>query len=421
MTIIRAISVGLTLAALVLPAGAAETFHWVQYVPGGLEVRATTDQATCPALIINGVAAGFTERSTPGEGYPIRVCAASIPEGTKAASIDGVPLALPVAHPTRILVIGDTGCRMKGNVMQACNDAALWPFRVGSDVAALFKPDLVLHVGDFHYRETRCPADFAGCAGSPVGDNWAVWKADFFAPAELLLGAAPWIFVRGNHEECERGGKGWARTLDPYPWDVTSGLMGCLGVAKPFVADLGDLKIVVVDTSTADEDKANVDQANMFRTQFQSIGELAPTGPVWVAFHRPIWAVISNGKNKQNEGDNKTLALAARDVIPANVQALISGHQHTFQVVAYEDDLPVQIVSGHGGDELAFWAPPNPAGLSINGVKVKSGMGKAGIFGFSLLQRDPKDPNALWAITDYTVTGEALGRCVLDGRKAECH
>lgn len=419
MTTIRVILVALGVATLALPAHATDTYHWVQYVPDGLEVRATTDRASCPALTFDGAAATFTERSTPGEGYPIRVCSSAIPAGTKSATIDGVPLALPVARPTRILVIGDTGCRMKGNVMQACNDAALWPFRVGSDVAALFKPDLVLHVGDFHYRETQCPAEFAGCAGSPSGDNWAVWKADFFAPAELLLGAAPWIFVRGNHEECERGGKGWARTLDPYPWDVKSGLMGCLGVAKPFVADLGDLKIVVVDTSTADEDVANPDQAKMFRTQFQSIGELAPTGPVWVAFHRPIWA-ISGLNPKKAGGDNKTLALAARDAIPANVQALLSGHQHTFQVVSYEDDLPVQIVSGHGGDELSFWSPTNPAGLTINGVKVKAGMGRPGKFGFSLLERDRDDPNALWAITDYTVTGEALGRCVLNGRKVEC-
>ena len=49
-----------------------------------------------------------------------------------------------------------------------------------------------------------------------VGDTWDVWKEDFFKPGDALLAAAPWIMDRGNHEECERGGKGWARVLDPY-------------------------------------------------------------------------------------------------------------------------------------------------------------------------------------------------------------
>ena len=56
-----------------------------------------------------------------------------------------------------------------------------------------------------------------GCAGSPYGDNWAVWQKDFFDPAAPLLAAAPWVLVRGNHELCSRGGHGWFRLLDPHP------------------------------------------------------------------------------------------------------------------------------------------------------------------------------------------------------------
>ena len=207
----------LAIAALISDiAAAAENFHWVQYVPGGVEARATTDKAECPAAAIDGVPVAMSTRSAPGPNYPVRVCAAPVPAGARVMTVAGVPLPLPVAHPNRILVIGDTGCRLKGKQIQACNDATLWPFRVGSDIATTMKPDLVLHVGDFHYRESACPEGNAGCAGTPFGDTWDVWRADFFAPAELLLNAAPWIFVRGNHEECDRGGKGWARTLDSY-------------------------------------------------------------------------------------------------------------------------------------------------------------------------------------------------------------
>ena len=45
-----------------------------------------------------------------------------------------------------------------------------------------WKPDLVIHVGDYFYRENACPADATGCQGTPFGDNWPTWAADFFNP-----------------------------------------------------------------------------------------------------------------------------------------------------------------------------------------------------------------------------------------------
>ena len=102
------------------------------------------------------------------------------------------------------------------------------------------------------------------------------------------------------------------------------------------------------------------------------------------------------------------------------MQAFVSGHMHTFMVLGYQQDLPLQIVSGHGGDVLDFWTPPNPAGLVINGVTVKSGWGKGRTFGFSMMERSPEDPNANWVITDYDVKGQSLGKCTLIGRSVEC-
>ncbi len=41
--------------------------------------------------------------------------------------------------------------------VQACNDPAQWPFERVADAAAATAPDLVIHVGDYHYREGALP------------------------------------------------------------------------------------------------------------------------------------------------------------------------------------------------------------------------------------------------------------------------
>ena len=114
----------------------AEEFRWTQYVPGGIEARAITDKPDCPAATINGAPATMAKRSEPGPNYPMLVCALPLTRATAAATVNGFPLPLPVNRPNRILLIGDTGCRLKDSFVQACNDSALWPFQVGAESMA---------------------------------------------------------------------------------------------------------------------------------------------------------------------------------------------------------------------------------------------------------------------------------------------
>lgn len=414
----RGLITGLCLMIAVSPAIAADKFRWVQYGPNGLEARAITQEPDCPFGDIDGQRVEMTKRSSPGTNYPILVCTMPIAATAKDVRIDGTPMPLPRQSTNRILVIGDTGCRLKGKQMQACNDIREWPFRIGADIASEFKPDLVLHVGDFHYRETACPLDNKGCAGTPFGDTWDVWRADFFDPGEMLLAAAPWIFVRGNHEECDRGGKGWARTLDPYPWTADAGDTGCLGPALPYVVDLGGVKLGVVDVSTADEAKANVQQVTWYKKIFSSLLDQMGQGPVWLTFHRPIWATDGTAGPGQG-GDNRTLAAALVDTLRPNVQALITGHQHVFEALSYEQDLPVALISGHGGDDLALNVPKDPVGLTINGVTVKAGIARPGIYGFAMLER-AQDGSGNWTFTGFDIHGKQIGKCLVKGRTLDC-
>ena len=410
---VRAVLVGMALC-LSWSAGAAETYRWVQHVPGGLEARAISENGVCPAALVDGAAVAMRLRSTPGEQYPITVCALPLPSGTQRLQIGDTAMVLPRTSPQRILVIGDTGCRLKGKRVQACNDPVAWPFRAGAAHVAQLKPDLIVHVGDFHYRESPCPEGNSGCAGTPYGDTWAVWKEDFFSPVGKLLATAPWVLVRGNHEECDRGGRGWARTLDPYAWSADS---GCLPPAEPYLVDIGGVAIAVVDVSTADEDSANEQQAARYRQQYAKVAGDA-NKPVWIAQHRPIWALETT--TPKPAGDNKTLAAAAVDGFAANVAALLSGHHHVLEVLTYERDLPPQLISGHGGDDLSTGVPVKSDGMLINGVPVKRGIAKAGSFGYSLLERANTAENAPWIFSGFDYQGKLLLKCTLRGREAVC-
>jgi hypothetical protein len=190
------------------------------------------------AAIIGGAAAGG-----PGKPalFPVSSCEYPLPGGTASAvinaSLNGQPtvnLPVPKANPQRVVIIGDTGCRLQtDNGTQSCNDAdpngtdTPYPFATIAELAAAQHPDLVIHVGDYAYRDNECPAGLGfNCGGSPWGFGWDTWDADLFTPAAPLMAAAPWIMTRGNHEQCNRAGQGWYRFLDPQPFD-TAGVHTC--------------------------------------------------------------------------------------------------------------------------------------------------------------------------------------------------
>jgi hypothetical protein len=408
--------IGLSLSILAVTSQAAENYSWVQYTPDGLEARVIVENENCPVALLDGVSKVMNIRSKPGDQYPITVCMLKIPKDAKSLTIDHLEIALPQSKPKRILIIGDTGCRLKGKRVQACNDPVAWPFKEGAAKLELLKPDLIIHVGDFHYRESPCPENNFGCAGSPYGDNWAVWQQDFFSPVGKLLSAAPWVMVRGNHEECDRGGRGWARTLDPYAWSADT---GCLPLGDAYLVDLGDIAVAVMDVSTADEEAVNEKQAEHYRQQYKKITSAANGKPLMIAQHRPIWA--PEATVPKISGDNKTLALAGKSGFADQVWAILSGHHHVLEVLTYEQSLPVQLVTGHGGDDLSSSVPADSSGMDINGVRVKRGIAKTGVFGYSVLEHPSSNGKPYWTFNGYDYSGNLLLKCSLIRREADCN
>ena len=124
----------------------------VRALPATLPLRPTSTDTTLAAAMTSGNSKPSVFTTTTCEFL-------LLPANATAATVAGINLPLPKPVVNRVVVLGDTGCRISiGNVYQACGDPTIWPFSVISSAAAAMKPDLVLHVGDYQYRDNPCPS-----------------------------------------------------------------------------------------------------------------------------------------------------------------------------------------------------------------------------------------------------------------------
>jgi predicted phosphodiesterase len=404
----------LTAAAGALAATSAEpsSVPWVELGPDNdLQVRVVLGSgvATCPAVVADGHGIEMRQRGAPDESFPITVCSATVPLKTAQLSVGGAPVPTVPPAIRRVVVIGDTGCRIEGTAVQDCDDTEKWPFPVVAKDAAGRKPDLVIHVGDYYYREDPCPAARSGCAGSPHGDNWAAWKADFLDPAAPLLEAAPWVMVRGNHEVCRRGGKGWMRLLDPRA-DTTD----CADTSPPYRLSIGGLSLLVFDGAGADDFKTDPNKVAAYSAQ---LAELLSTAPPhsWLVTHKPVWALAQG--NLAGMTLNLTEQAAIAGHTPPGLDLVVAGHLHDFTSYAFGPERPAQLIVGVGGDTLLDLARTPLVGATIDGMKTTKGFALER-FGFFVMERSGEGWNGvLYAPDDKTV----LATCTTADRDLDCH
>jgi hypothetical protein len=335
------------------------------------------------------------------------VCEFAIPIGAKKASVNGQILALPRRNPSRVIAIGDTGCRIKGEELQACNDPQQWPFAQVAGQAAQERPDLVIHVGDYLYRENPCPADKqAMCGGTPAGDNWEAWNADFFTPAAKLLAAAPWAFSRGNHEDCERSWRGWFYYLDPRPWTGS-----CERFSPPYLVTLGTFELVMLDSASVSANALNKKQAALYAAQLASLHP----AHAWLADHHPFWGMRTDSAEGKPAPVSPTLAEAWERASPTGIDLILSGHVHLFELFSYDHGRPTQLVAGDGGTNLASALQGPMRGLVVDGASVLAGQNQRQ-FGYSLLTRHGKT----WDLMLKNRVRHVLVDCTIPTGRASC-
>ena len=142
---------------------------WVEMgSDGGLDVRSVIARGmACPKVVADGTALTSDTRGKVDGDYPVLTWAHAAP-ASRAITVDGLAAPALPSDIKRIVVIGDTGCRLEGSFTQDCNDPVKWPFATVARLAAARRPDLVIHVGDYYYRETACPDNKSRLCRQPL-------------------------------------------------------------------------------------------------------------------------------------------------------------------------------------------------------------------------------------------------------------
>jgi len=406
----------------------------------------------CPLLTIDGRHEAMSVRAEPADlpqrptrssvenskasRFPVRICEARIPANARTIHVADRLLPAPHASARRIVVIGDTGCRIKAsdNAYQACDDPEAWPFARIAAQAAAWKPDLVLHVGDYLYRENPC-ADHPGCAGSPWGYGWDAWDADFFTPAAPLLAAAPWVMVRGNHESCLRAGQGWWRLLAAQPFvagqDCNDGENDARGdESAPFAVPLGGgAQIIAIDLAIMGEDAIppGDPRYGQIRAIQQAVADMAKGHRFTLATdHYPLLGLAASNKRgllriqAGYASVRSTFGAADPSLTLAGIDMLVAGHVHEWQQADLGPRHPSQFISGMAGTQEDVTQVPADRALGqepVPGAKIFRFDSWTDHFGFMTLERTGR---RRWRVEVHDLTGQIIRRCVVKGRRSAC-
>lgn len=425
---------------------------------GQATARVITAARVCPALTQDGVRAPMHERAAAAivaqrpvaQGsatmssdkpatFDVLTCEMPLQPHVASLSVAGRKLPVPTAQPLKILLLGDTGCRLKaqGNYFQLCDDPTHWAFGTVAAKAATFAPDLVVHVGDYQYRENPCPADIAACADSPWGYGWDTWQADFFTPAAPLLAVAPWVMARGNHESCQRAGQGWWRFLDPRPLlagrDCNLAAQDQQGdFSAPYAVPLGGGSQLIMFDSSKVPGKALNPADPIYATyaaQFREVDRLAQQASFsMLVEHHPILG-FAPVKGKVDAVEVKISEPAMQSVLKdlhpqrlfdPHVQLLLAGHVHLFEAITFSTDHPMQIVSGNGGSSPDVDLPATlPAQTTPFAGAVIDHFNSTSRSGFMTMERSAVT-SSVWTIRSWDQFGQLMTTCVVSRDSKTC-
>ncbi|WP_299005696.1 metallophosphoesterase [uncultured Shewanella sp.] len=363
----------------------------------------------CPHVNVDGLTLSMQVRTKPTTNFPTRVCSAHIPENANIITLQDIVLTPAISEPKRIVLIGDTGCRLSGGQQhyQACNNTSVWPFAHIATKIAEYNPDLIIHTGDYIYREVACPKGNGGCSGSPFGHNQSTWDADWFQPAAPMLKTAPFIFLRGNHEGCDKAGIGWFRFLSPRSQPNT-----CQRNTPPWFVNLAKLQLGIIDSA----DVIDEQKKSLASTFVQQLNTLAPqyNKPAWLLSHRPFWGFGASDTGTSITKQTPELQTAVKKSSLSDfINLIISGHIHLAEILDFDGNRPIQVIAGNGGNMLVS-RTPKAAQIDNMAIKQSKVLYQ---YGFIVMESDEKDN---WRLSFRDVEGRELEACLLEEKQLFC-
>lgn len=355
----------------------------------------------------------ITERGL--ETVTVRDARAEWPE---LQSGEAVPLKVN-SQNIRIAVLGDTGCRLKewpgGGAYQNCRNGSDWVFPQLAQSVERENYELLIHTGDYHYREHCSRAECAEITES-VGYNWATWWDDFYGPAQGLLKKTPWLTMRGNHEDCERAHAGWAPLSA-----IRSGFTGACESIEPYQwIEMGDLVFINFDNADF-EDRLPMNE--MLRQKWlphlqaisKRIGAAKQRGGAekefWLLAHIPAYAFVPDLKTAEPVAitDNFSSLLKASGLLK-KIDYILSGHIHNQQIVP-RSSAPLQLIVGNSGTALDAF------GRILNTSKVISTTDTRQSYGYTLLERQGLRD---WKIVLKDTGGDTVMSCSVKAHRVFC-
>ena len=327
------------------------------------------------------------------------------------------PLKPKLQNPKVIAIVGDTGCRLKeGSVFssyQDCNDPEAWPYPKVIESVQQAKPDLIIHVGDFHYREQCSPGKPCQKMSPSVGYEWAPWQLDFFEPSRKALASAPWLMARGNHEDCNRAFLGYKKLLVAKDWSQE-----CLDFEEPQVVELGDLAIVNLDSSGISDFPEVSDQTTvLWKKRLEAIDQKLKNTKarhIWVITHKPIYGLVKLGQAYAPTNINlkKYFETASWS---SKVELILSGHVHNTQLTTAAGS-PLQVVLGNGGTTLESENPTLTA-ANLSAIGYNQGKVLDRKFGYVLIRQGE---GSKYTLEFHLKEGNTLYSCHLENKGQDC-
>ena len=261
-------------------------------------------------------------------------------------------------------------------------------------------------------RASAPDANTTRCAGTPWGDKWSTWNADFFTPAAKLLSSTVWLMARGNHEDCSRAGIGWNTLLGHDPMSPS-----CNPHASLLLLDLAGVKLALLDDNNAVEKQVDPVVVEALK---RDIAMAMAAKADWLVTHPPFRGISKADKSaggKIMEGANANLLAALAGTDEAPLTLMLAGHIHNFQITNYAGTAAPQLVVGEGGDALDSEVPASLTGLVSGGKTVTQGLSQSG-FGYVVIDRVGATQD--WKITVHAADGAMLRHCRLEARRLGC-